>query len=156
MTSRHGPLTALGGRAPALAVGDIQLRHLRLTAAGVAWHAGERRLEFVPWIDVEGLAVDVPHTWGPHPAVSDWTRSIIETALGGGGEFREPEPYFARVALGGVEELWEVDRHYLSGYRRRDARTAARLVEHLGAASSSRALLAQPDEIITRITTILR
>lgn len=157
MTSRHGPLTALEGTAPALAVGDVLVRHLRLTPAGVAWHAGDVRREFVPWVDVDRLSVDVPKTWMPHPLVSDWTRSIIETALGGGADYHHVEPYFARVAIrGGDEELWEVDRHYVSGYRRRDARAAARLVDHLGTEPSSRALLAQPSEIIARISTVLR
>lgn len=157
MNRRHGALTALGGTAPALAVGDVQIRHLRFTPAGVAWHRGETRLLFVPWADVEAIAIDPPKTRWPHPSARDWTMSFLAVALGGAGEPSEPEPYFARMTQrDGDEELWEVDRHYISGYRRRDAHAASRLVEYVSTSPTSRALLAQPDEILDRISVILR
>ncbi|MET0297445.1 MAG: hypothetical protein ABW024_08590 [Microbacterium sp.] len=157
MTSRHGPLTALAGATPALAIGDVDMRHLRLTPAGVAWHRAETRRVFAPWTDVVRLTVDPPKTWWPNPVVGDWVVPTVEGMLGGGGEVREPEPYFAHVVLAGAdEELWEIDRHHISGYRRQDALATGRLVEHFAATPGSRALLAQPDAVIARISAILR
>lgn len=157
MTSRHGPLTALGGATPALAVGDVDMRHLRLTPAGVAWHRAQTRRVFAPWSDVTRLSIEPPKTWWPNPVVGDWVVPVIEGVLGGGGEVREPEPYFAHVALADAEEeLWEIDRHHISGYRRSDAAATLRLVEHFSTNPQSRALLAQPEAVIARISAILR
>jgi len=157
MTSRHGPLMSLAGATPALALGDVEMRHLRMTPAGVAWHRAETRREFALWADVARISVDPPATWWPHPLVGDWVVPMIEGVFGGGGEVREPEPYFAHVRIGeGDEELWEIDRHYISGYRRRDAQSTARLVDHLASTPGSRALLAHPDAVIARISAIVR
>ena len=60
------------------------------------------------------------------------------------------------VTTSGESLTWGLSPHYLSGYRRKDARIVVLLVEHLVEHPGSRGLLAHPDELIGRVSAILR
>ncbi len=157
---RHGPLTAVEGTAPALAIGDVDVHHVRLAPDGIALHLGATRRDFVAWDTVRDLTVEPPHSWWPHPAMGDTFWPALEGILGGGAAadtVPETPTYPVRITTGEFETLeWDVTTHYLSGYRRRDAHATTRLAEYLIAHPDARVLLAQPDALLDRITSLLR
>lgn len=51
---------------------------------------------------------------------------------------------------------WRAASHHLSGYRRRDAALARKLLAHLTARADARILLARPSEMLGRLAEILR
>jgi hypothetical protein len=158
-TRRRGPLTALDGAAPALAIGDTAVRHVRLTQDGLSVWLGDATGDFVPWTSVQAVVVEPPTTWWPHPAVGDSVGPILEGLLGGGtSETLETTPTFpVRVAAEGRDILeWRVTQHYLSGYRPRDARATTRLVDYLLDRPDSRVLLSRPTELLDRVAALIR
>lgn len=158
-TRRQGPLTALEGSAPALAIGDVAVRNLRLTTDGIARHLGDAQAAFMPWTRVRSVIVQPPTTRWPHPAIGDSIGPILEGLLGGGvlteGE-RTPTFPVVIETIDGDRIEWAATQHYLSGYRRADARAATRLAEYLVAHPDARVLLAQPAELLDRIALLLR
>ncbi len=104
------------------------------------------------------VVADVPATWWPHPAVGDTLVPLIEGIFGGSsGEISETPTFPVRVTTDdGTVVEWRATPHYLSGYRRRDAALARRLVDHLVAAPEARVLLARPDDLLARLGEILR
>jgi len=158
-TRRLGLLTALEGDAASLAVGDAAARHVRLTTAGLAPHLAEAPTGFVPWTRVRSLAIEAPTTWWPYPALGDSIGPILEGLLGGGSMLDASEtPTFAvrLTTEDGDRVEWRATQHYLSGYRRGDARAALRLGEYLVARPESRLLLARPAELLDRVSTLVR
>lgn len=153
---RHGPLTALEGGRPALALGDVAARHARLSAHGVARHLGESAVAEVPWSDVIAVEAVLTTTRWPHPAIPDVVIPVIIGLLGDGGSASEASPLRLDLATTGGGESWTLESHYVSGYRRADARATTRLLEHLTAVPESRVLLANPGELLDRISTLLR
>lgn len=157
---RQGPLSALGGALPALAIGDAEVRHVRLRPDGLTLHLGDSPGGFVPWADIREIAVDPPTTWWPHPAVGDTFWPAVEGLLGGGAatdSIPETPTFPVRITTSGFDVVeWPVTTHYLSGYRRRDAKATVRLVEYLVGRPEARVLLAQPTELLDRISSILR
>jgi hypothetical protein len=159
ITRRRGPLTALEGTEPALAIGDAAARHVRLTPDGLAPWLGESPAGFVPWREVRLLVVEPPTTWWPHPMIGDSVGPLLEGLLSGGGSFVEgtETPTFpVRVATDGGGTEWGVTQHYLSGYRRAEARATTRLAEYLTDRPEARLLLARPAELLDRIATLIR
>ncbi|WP_347977058.1 hypothetical protein [Microbacterium sp. ProA8] len=159
VTRRRGPLTALEGVEPALAIGDAAARHVRLTPDGLAPWLGESPAGFVPWGEVRLLVVEPPTTWWPHPVIGDSVGPLLEGLLSGGGSFVEgtETPTFpVRVATDGGGTEWGVTQHYLSGYRRAEARATTRLAEYLTDRPEARLLLARPAELLDRIATLIR
>lgn len=156
---RVGVLTALDDTdGPALALGDAAARHVRLRPDGLQPALGDAPAGFVPWGQVRAVVADVPATWWPHPAVGDTLVPLIEGIFGGSsGEISETPTFPVRVTTddGAVVE-WRATPHYLSGYRRRDAALARRLVDHLVAAPEARVQLARPDDLLARLGEILR
>ena len=158
-TRRRGPLTAIEGATPALAIGDAAVRHVRLTPDGVGLWLGETARELVPWSGVEAIVVEPPTTWWPHPAVGDSVGPILEGLLGGGAaETLETTPTFpVRIAAVGRDiQEWPITQHYLSGYRPRDARATTRLVDYLVEQPEARVLLARPAELLERVSALVR
>ncbi|GAA5196243.1 hypothetical protein [Microbacterium jejuense] len=159
-TRRLGLLTALEGEAPALAIGDAAARHVRLTTAGLAPHLADSPAGFVPWTRVRALTVDAPTTWWPHPAIGDSIGPVLEGLLGGGGgvlDANETPTFAVGVTTDDGESVeWRATQHYLSGYRRGDARAALRLGEYLVAHPESRVLLARPAELLDRVSALVR
>lgn len=155
---RQGPLTALEGDEPALAIGDVAVRSVRLTTEGIARYLGDARAESVPWTRVRALSVQPPRTWWPHPAIGDSIGPILEGLLGGGlGEPGETPTFPVVVETTDGDRLeWRATQHYLSGYRRSDARAATRLAEYLVERADARVLLARPAELIDRIAALVR
>ncbi|WP_315552078.1 hypothetical protein [Microbacterium aurum] len=158
VTRRVGPLAAVEGERPALAVGDVDVHHVRLSVAGLTPHLAEAPSGFVPWGDVHEIRLDVPTTWWPHPALGDSVGPVIEGLFGGAAiEVTETPtfPVHVRTADGAQLE-WSATTHYLSGYRRKDAAMSARLVDHLVAHPEARGLLAQPVALLDRLAHVLR
>lgn len=161
---RIGVLTALDGAdGPAVAVGDPAAHHVRLRPDGLQSVLGSGAAGAsvpaapVPWDRVRSVAVDLPTTWWPHPAITDTVVPVIEGILGGSsGGITETPTFPVRVAVddGSLIE-WRATPHYLSGYRRRDAALARRFVEHLVARPDARVLLARPDDLLARLGEIL-
>ena len=158
-TRRRGPLTALEGAEPAVAIGDAAARHVRLTPEGLARHVGEPQYQFVPWAQVHAVTVEPPATWWPYPALADTAAALLGGAIGGVelGEAGET-PTFAVVimTIDGERLEWRATQHYLSGYRRADAQATTRLVEYLTARGEARLLLARPAELLDRIAALTR
>lgn len=156
---RVGVLTALDDTdGPALALGDAAARHVRLRPDGLQPALGDAPAGFVPWGQVRAVVADVPATWWPHPAVGDTLVPLIEGIFGGSsGDIAETPTFPVRVTTddGAVLE-WRATAHYLSGYRRRDAALAARLVDHVVAVPYARVRLARPDDLLSRLGEILR
>lgn len=155
---RVGALTALDDTdGPAVALGDAAVRHVRLRPDGLQPALGDAPAGFVPWARVRTVVADVPATWWPHPALGDTLVPVIEGIFGGSsGDISETPTFPVRVTTddGAVLE-WRATLHYLSGYRRRDAALAGRLVAHLVAAPEARVLLARPDDLLARLGEIL-
>jgi hypothetical protein len=126
---RVGALTALEDTdGPAVALGDAAARHVRLRPDGL------------------------------QPALGDTLVPLIEGIFGGSsGDIAETPTFPVRVTTddGAVLE-WRATAHYLSGYRRRDAALAARLVDHVVAVPYARVRLARPDDLLSRLGEILR
>lgn len=159
VTRRRGPLSALEGAAPALAIGDAAVRHVRLTPDGLARHLADRVSQFVPWGEVHAVTVEPPSTWFPYPALGDTAAAVLGGALGGlelGEASETPTFPVAVMTLDGRRHEWRATQHYLSGYRRADAQATTRLVEYLVARGEARLLLARPAELIDRITALTR
>ena len=159
VTRRRGPLTALEGAEPALAIGDAAARHVRLTPDGLALWLGDSPAGFIPWRDVRLLVVEPPTTRWPHPMIGDAVGPLLEGLLSGGGSFVEgtETPTFAvRVTTDGDVIQWGVTQHHLSGYRRAEARATTRLAEYLIDRPDARVLLARPAELLDRIATLVR
>lgn len=159
---RIGVLTALeGGDGGAVAVGDPAAHHVRLRPDGLRSVFGSGAAGAsapVPWDRVRAVAVDLPTTWWPHPAIGDTVLPVIEGILGGSsGGITETPTFPVRVTVddGSLIE-WRATPHYLSGYRRRDVVLASRFLEHLVARSDARVLLARPDDLLARLGEILR
>jgi hypothetical protein len=158
-TRRLGVLTALEGEAPAVAVGDAAVRHVRLTVEGLAPHLADAPTGFVPWGQVRNLSIEAPTTWWPYPALGDSIGPILEGLLGGGSmPDAAGTPTFAvrLTSAEGDRVEWRATQHYLSGYRRGDARAALRLGEYLVARPESRVLLSRPAELLDRVSTLVR
>lgn len=156
---RVGVLTALDDTdGPALALGDAAARHVRLRPDGLQPALGDAPAGFVPWSQVRVVVADVPTTWWPHPALGDTLVPLIEGIFGGSsGDIAETPTFPVRVTTDdGAELQWRATPHYLSGYRRRDAALAGRLIDHLVAAPDARVLLARPDDMLSRLGEILR
>lgn len=157
MTSRrHRPLTAVEGAQPALALGDVAARHARLTVDGVVRHVGESAVAEVPWSDVIALEAVLTTTRWPHPAIPDVAIPVLIGLLGDGGSASEAAPLRLELATAAGGESWTLESHYVSGYRRADARATTRLLEHLVAVPESRVLLARPGDLLDRISSLLR
>ncbi len=158
-TRRRGPLTALEGAEPAVAIGDAAARHVRLSPEGIARHVGETRSAFVSWAQVESVRAQPPATWWPYPAISDMAASLLGGLAGGldlGEENETPTFVVAITTIDGDRLEWRATQHYLSGYRRGDAQATTRLVEYLGARGEARLLLARPRELVDRISALTR
>lgn len=159
-TSRRiGALTALDdGDGPAIALGDAAARHVRLRPDGLQPAFGDAPSGFVPWAQVRAVTAEVPTTWWPHPALGDTLVPVIEGIFGGSsGEISETPTFAVRVTTSdGALVEWRATPHYLSGYRRRDATLATRLVDQLLARSDMRVLLARPDDLLDRLGAIVR
>jgi len=158
VTRRVGPLAAVEGEQPALAVGDVDVHHVRLSVAGLTPHLAEAPAGFVPWADVREIRLEVPTTWWPHPALGDTVVPMIEGLLGGSDMTVAETPTFpvhVRTADGAQLE-WPATTHYLSGYRRKDAAMSARLLDHLVAHPGTRVLLAQPVALLDRLAHVPR
>lgn len=158
-TRRRGPLTALEGDEPAVAIGDTAARHVRLSPDGLSRHVGDPRSQFVPWTQVHSVTVDPPATWWPYPAVSDMAAALLGGVAGGleTGEAAETPTFLVVITtLDGQRLEWRATQHYLSGYRRGDAQATTRLVEYLTARGEARLLLARPAELIDRISALTR
>jgi hypothetical protein len=153
---RLGPLTAIGGVEPALAIADVASRHVRLTAASVTRHLGETALDVVPWDDVAGLALHLPTTRWPHPLLPEHLLPILVGVLGGGAPASESPPLSVEIATAEGVRSWALESHYTAGYRRGDAQRAVRLLDHLTSTPSSRALLSHPLELLSRLSAIAR
>jgi|GEM_PF-2291488 len=159
VTRRRGPLTALEGTEPAVAVGDASARHVRLTPEGLARHVGEPRSQFVPWARVHTVTVTPPASWWPYPAISDLAAALLGGVAGGleVGEAAETPTFTVTITTTDGERLeWRATQHYLSGYRRPDAQATTRLMEYLAARGEARMLLARPAELIDRISALTR
>ncbi|RLK46673.1 hypothetical protein [Microbacterium telephonicum] len=154
MASRLGPLTAVaaaGAGVPAVAIGDVAVRHVRLTTGGVELWDGTHAQEAVVWDEVVELRTDLPTTILPSPRLADSVGPVLLGILGGG---YVSEPNRAAVTVrtrSAGDREWEIDGHHVTGYRRRDAAVAVRLAQRLVDDAPSRALLAVPDELIARI-----
>ena len=158
-TRRRGPLTALEGAGPAVAIGDAAARHVRLTPDGLARHVGELQSQFVPWTQVHSVVVTPPATWWPYPAIADLAASLLGGVAGGLelGDGAETPTFVVVIATMDGERLpWRATQHYLSGYRRADAQATTRLVEYLSARAEARLLLGRPAELIDRISALTR
>lgn len=158
-TRRRGPLTALEGAEPFLAIGDTAARHVRLSPEGLSRHIGEPRSQFVPWTQVHAVAVEPPGSWWPYPAISDMAAALLGGVAGGletGDAAETPTFLVVITTLEGERLGWRATQHYLSGYRRRDAQATTRLVEYLAARSEARMLLARPAELIDRVSALTR
>ncbi|MEV4686346.1 hypothetical protein [Microbacterium sp. LWH3-1.2] len=159
VTRRRGPLSALEGPSPAIAIGDVAARHVRLMPDGLARHIGERASEFVMWAQVHTVTVDPPSTRFPYPALGDTAVALLGGSLGGleMGETAETPTFVVAVAtLDGERREWRATQHYLSGYRRADAQATTRLVEYLVARGEARLLLGRPAELLDRVAALLR
>lgn len=152
-------MTALEGEAPALAIGDTAVRHIRLTSDGLTLWLGERTGPFIPWEGVRAVILEPQTTRWLHPAIADSVGPLLDGLLGGGlTEQPEAAPTFpVRVAAndGGVE-VWNVTQHYLSGYRPREVRATAALLEYLVARAEARVLLGRPAELLDRVSALVR
>lgn len=155
---RVGVLTALDDEhGPAIALGDVAARHVRLRPDGLQPALGGAPSGFVPWAEVSTIAAEVPTTWWPHPALGDTVAPILEGIFGVSGDIAETPTFPVRVTTtDGARLDWVATPHYLSGYRRRDGAMASRFVEHLAARSDARVLLARPDDLLARLGEILR
>ena len=156
---RRGPLTALAGAEPALAIGDAAARHVRLTPEGLARHIGDARSQFLPWAQVHSVTAAPPATWWPYPAISDMLAALLGGVAGGleTGEAAETPTFLVVITtIDGDRLEWRATQHYLSGYRRGDAQATTRLVEYLSARGEARLLLARPAELIDRISALTR
>lgn len=157
---RVGPLTAIAGSDPALAVGDPAVRHVRLTPRGIAPYLADAPSGFVPWAEIDELQLRVPTTWFPSPALADsigpLLNGLLTGFLVGAAEHPTETPTFdvhITTTDGGLLE-WPVTPHYIAGYRRADAATATRLSEHLVTHPEARILLAQPVALLERLDAI--
>jgi len=155
---RVGVLTALDeGDGAAVALGDAAARHVRLRSDGLQAALGDAPSGFVPWTRVSAIAADVPTTWWPYPAMGDAVVPLLEGIFGGAtGDIAETPTFSVRVTTtDGARLDWVATPHYRSGYRRRDAAAATRLLEHLLARPDARVLLARPDDLLARLGEIL-
>ena len=158
-TRRRGPLTALEGAEPSVAIGDTAARHVRLSPEGLSRHIGEPRLQFVPWTRVHAVTADPPGSWWPYPAVTDMAAALLGGVAGGleAGDAAETPTFVVVITtLEGERLEWRATQHHLSGYRRGDAQATTRLVEYLTARGEARMLLARPAELIDRISALTR
>ena len=158
-TRRRGPLTALEGDDPAVAIGDVTARHVRLTPAGLAPWLGNSPAGFVPWVAVRAITVEPPTTRWPHPAIGDSVGPLLDGLLGGGVSMVEPgeTPTFpVRVRTEADDLEWRVTQHYLSGYLRREARATTELVAFLADRAEARVLLGRPADLLDRVSALLR
>lgn len=150
---RLGPLSVVDGAEPALALGDVAVRHLRFTPVGVIPHLAAAPIGFVPWTNVIGIELDIPTAWFPHPGFADTVVPLVVALLGGGPEEPSETPTFS-ARLGAVEggDLeYRITPHYLSGYRKKDAAIAARVVNLLADRPEVRGLLADPTALLARL-----
>jgi hypothetical protein len=158
-TRRRGPLTALEGAEPAVAIGDAAARHVRLTPDGLARHIGDSPSQFVPWSQVHAVTVTPPASWWPYPVISDMAAALLGGVAGGleAGEAAETPTFLVVITTIAGDRLdWRATQHYLSGYRRGDAQATTRLLEYLSARGEARLLLARPAELIDRIAALTR
>ena len=158
-TRRRGPLTALEGDEPAVAIGDALARHVRLTPEGLSRYIGDSRSTFVPWTQVHTVTVAPPASWWPYPVVSDMAAALLGGVAGGlevGDAAETPAFLVVITTLDGERLEWRATQHHLSGYRRGDAQATTRLVEYLTARGEARLLLARPAELLDRISALTR
>ncbi len=156
---RVGVLTALDDElGPAIALGDVAARHVRLRPDGLQPALGAAPSGFVPWTEVRAITAKVPTTWWPHPALGDTVVPLVEGIFGGStGDIAETPTFPVRLTTtDGAHLEWAATPHYLSGYRRRDAEMASRFLDHLVARSDARVLLARPDDLLARLSDIVR
>ncbi|MFC8680430.1 hypothetical protein ACFT30_02840 [Microbacterium ureisolvens] len=158
-TRRRGPMTALEGDAPALAIGDTAVRHIRLTADGLTLWLGDRTGPLIPWDGVRAVTLEPQTTRWVHPVIADSVGPLLDGLLGGGlTDKPESAPTFpVRIAAndGGLV-VWDVTQHYLSGYRPREVRATQGLLEYLVARTEARVLLGRPTELLDRISALVR
>lgn len=150
---RLGPLAAAPGDEPALALGDVAVHHLRFTPDGVVPHLADAPAGFVPWADIREITLDIPTTWWPDPRLGDTVVPLVVGLLGGGiDEASAPPTFAARVGfVEGGDLDYRVTPHYLSGYRKKDAGVAARVVRLLVDRPEVRVLLADPTALLDRL-----
>ncbi|WP_431804477.1 hypothetical protein [Microbacterium sp. bgisy203] len=155
---REGLLTALDADEPGLAIGDAAARHVRLTTRGATAYVGDDPGAFAPWSQIRAIVIDPPTTWAPNPALVDSIGPIVEGLFGGIGGIVEETPTFeVRVeGIDGEPRVWRATLHYLSGYRKKDARFASRLIDALVGRPETRALLAHPAELLDRLGKVVR
>ncbi|MCT9819698.1 hypothetical protein N3K63_05285 [Microbacterium sp. W1N] len=141
---------------PAVAIGDVAVRHVRLTTSGVELWQGAEPHEAVAWGEVADVELDLPTTRLPSPLLADSIGPVLLGVLGD-AYTAEPNPVTARVVTrsAGAQE-WELDGHHVTGYRRRDAELTERLVARLVAEPDARVLLAVPGELLARLGTVAR
>lgn len=154
MAPRHGPLTAT---ADGIAIGDVAVRHVRLGVDGVSGWVGDEQKAALPWTDVLGVRFSPPTTFWPWPGIQETAGSLLLAVLGDVSPFGEIEQYPVVITVASGDEVtWEVDPHYISGYRRSHARSAQRIVELLTSSEESRKLLAHPADALTRLAAVGR
>ncbi|WP_324012638.1 hypothetical protein [Microbacterium sp. JZ37] len=154
MASRHGPLTATPD---GLAIGDVAALHVRLRADGVAECVGDAPRAVLPWSDIRALRFSPPTTIWPWPGMQETVGSLLLAVLGDVSPLGEVERYpVVLTVTSGDEVTWEVDPHYIAGYRRSHVRSAQRIVEVLTSSAESRALLRHPADALTRLAAVGR
>lgn len=155
-TRREGPLTAIEGMTPALAIGDVAAFHVRLSLTDVSRYLGNAMQSSMRWSTVATLAADIPTTRWLHPMVGDTVMPILEGLLGG-GDLREVETFPLRITTTeGAAIEWRVSPHYVSGYLRSDVHTTGELLDYLVATPEARILLGRPTTLLDRVSAILR
>lgn len=155
---REGLLTALDADEPGLAIGDAAVRHVRLTTRGATAFLGDDPGAFAPWSQIRAIVIDPPTTWAPNPALVDSIGPVIEGLFGGiAGPVEETPTFEVRIdGPHGEAREWRATLHYLSGYRKKDARFASRLLDTLVDRPETRALLGHPAELLERLGKVVR
>lgn len=150
---RTGALSAVGGTEPALALGDVAARHVRMTVTGVQPFLGDAPSGFVPWAQVRSIEFAPPTTGWISPVVVDTVAPLLVGIFGGGAAADVEETPVFTVRVVGADDAWEwpATLHHLSGYRRRDADTARRVIDRLVDSADARALLRRPTDLLERI-----
>ena len=152
---RVGPIVAT--ELPGLVIGDVRARHVRLLPERVEHHDDDGTTTWA-WDDLDDLRVDVPVTRWPHPALGDWIVPFVGAAFSGGlWDAPDVRDLQLRVRTVDGEALeHELSGHWAVGYPKRHAVLVRRLIELLRKSPDTRALLANPDAMLSRIGRILR
>ncbi len=142
------------GELPGLVIGDVGARHVVLHREYFEY-VGDDARERWAWADVDTVRLDVPDTAWFHPVMPDLVVPFVLAIFGAGDGAPDPRDLHLTVMPTAEDTVKRtLAGHWASGYPRRQAEAAQRLVTLMHRSPESRVLLDHPSEVLRRIRRI--